>query len=634
MRLAPRLTILLLLISILPLVIVGYLTFQDGRQIVVDSVIRDLTSTNELKVDLIKRWFEDNEQELELLAQRPLVRRYAGSLMTCTIGDADCTETTQSLLTNHFSPFMNQSKGILEVFLVRAEDGLVVASSIPELAGSYQGEEPFYLAGRSQTYTGFTTEETSLGEYVLHVSTPVYAPNGELVAILAGYANLAELAEIISYRTGLTETKDSYLVNSQKIFVTDPLFGSGFALDEKINTKGVQACLEGISNSGFYLDYRGEPVIGVYEWLPERGLCALTEMDQAEAFAPINASRWRAYLIGGLAALIAGSAGVVLASDIARPVRKLSAAAAQIGAGELTIEVDVSRRDELGQLAKSFNQMAEQLSTANQANAFLLEELQTINAELEQRVAERTLELSKSNEQLEQFAYVASHDLQEPLRTIASFLQLLEKRYHDQLDQDARDFIEFAVDGANRLQRMIQDLLAFSRVSTRGNAFQPADMQKIFQNVHQSLGSEIEATNARVTSDGLPTVLGDESQLTQLLQNLIGNAIKFRGDQPPQVHVSAEALEGEWQFAVRDNGIGIKDDYFEKIFIIFQRLHPTGEFPGSGIGLAISRRIVDRHGGRIWVESIPGEGSTFYFTIPDQDLTEPSDPNQISGELG
>ncbi len=262
--------------------------------------------------------------------------------------------------------------------------------------------------------------------------------------------------------------------------------------------------------------------------------------------------------------------------------------------------------------------MAQRTEELRDANAHLSVELDE-RRRAEQQLARYAGELARSNAELEQFAYVASHDLQEPLRMVSSFTQLLGKRYRGKLDQDADEFIGFAVDGATRMQRLINDLLAYSRVGTRGKPFKPVDCQGIFREARDNLMKAIEESGAVITQEPLPTVLGDEVQLLQLFQNLVANAIKFHGQAPPKIRVSAQKSGPEWVFAIQDNGIGIAPEHQERIFSIFQRLHHRSEYPGTGIGLALCKKIVERHGGRIWVESQPGQGSTFYFSIPGED---------------
>src|SRR3989475_5058278 len=232
----------------------------------------------------------------------------------------------------------------------------------------------------------------------------------------------------------------------------------------------------------------------------------------------------------------------------------------------------------------------------------------------------RSVELKRSNDELQQFAYIAAHDLQEPLRMVASYTQLLAKRYKGRLDSDADEVIAYAVDGSNRMQALIQDLLAYSRAGAIGEALRKISSEKALKEALTNLRGTIEESGAVVTHDALPAITTDDTQLAQIFQNLVGNAIKYHGPEVPHVHVSATKNGGkEWIFSVRDNGMGIDPQYFERIFILFQRLHGRTEFKGTGIGLAICKKILERLGGRIWVESQPEKGSTFYFALPERE---------------
>lgn len=339
-----------------------------------------------------------------------------------------------------------------------------------------------------------------------------------------------------------------------------------------------------------------------------------------------------------LVLLVVFGLALKLQTFVSRPILRLATTARTVSEQhDYSLRVEKTTEDELGELTTAFNEMLAQIQRSDRA-------LQKAHDDLEERVIQRTEELSKanaalqleiserqsaeaglrlktealahSNTELEQFAYVASHDLQEPLRMVSSYLQLVEQRYAGKLDTEATEFINYAVDGAARMRTLIRDLLEYSRVGRRQQSLTPVNCETVFHNVVQSLQQAIIDTHATVTADPLPTVLADTTEFTQLLQNLIGNAIKFHGPRPPTVHVEASRQDGYWQFAVRDNGIGIEPEYFEKVFVIFQRLHSRTDYPGTGLGLAICKKIIDRYGGRIWIESTAGQGTTFFFTLP------------------
>ena len=272
-----------------------------------------------------------------------------------------------------------------------------------------------------------------------------------------------------------------------------------------------------------------------------------------------------------------------------------------------------------GDLEGRVRERTAQLAAANEELAAANEELQCEIDErrrVDKKLQQSMREFARSNAELEQFAYVASHDLQEPLRNIGSFSQLLARRYRGKIDPDADEFIGYIVDGVARMHLMINDLLAYSRVNTAGKALEFIEGDMVVEAAIANLNMVIDENGATVTHDPLPSIVADPSQMVQLFQNLIGNGIKFHRDEPPRVHVSVRREGNEWVFSVADNGIGIHLEYRDRIFVIFQRLHSKQAYPGTGIGLAICKKIVERHGGRIWVESEPGQGSTFYFTMP------------------
>jgi PAS domain S-box-containing protein len=273
-----------------------------------------------------------------------------------------------------------------------------------------------------------------------------------------------------------------------------------------------------------------------------------------------------------------------------------------------------SLRKAHGELEQRVQERTRDLKTSNE----LLELEIAERKRAESVLAQQSAELARSNSELEQFAYIASHDLQEPLRMVGSYVQLLERNYKKLFDAKGEEYIAYAVDGAKRMQMLINDLLAYSRVGTQGNEFALTDCAGVVSLAIKNLQKAIQESGATITCESLPAVRADGMQLLQLFQNLLANAIKFRAEQSPEIHIMAKHTDGFWQFTVKDNGIGIEPRHFQRIFLIFQRLHSRRHYPGTGMGLAICKKIVDRHGGTIWPVSEPGMGTTFFFTLPDQ----------------
>ena len=315
---------------------------------------------------------------------------------------------------------------------------------------------------------------------------------------------------------------------------------------------------------------------------------------------------------------------------VVRHLHVMSAYARVLRIGHLDTEIKLDRpahppkqRDELDEVVDAINAMRQNLQQDVAVRETIEAELRRHRDELDALVAQRTAELEKiaielknSNQELQSFAYTLSHDLQEPLRMISSYMQLLKRRYKGKLEQDADEFIAYAMDGAKRMSAMIDGLLQYSRVETQGEPFSLHDLDEVLDEALANLRLIIEDSTAEVDKNPLPTLATDASQMQRLFQNLIGNALKFRGDVSPRVRIEAERHGAEWVFSIADNGIGIPPEQAERIFNMFQRLHTREEYPGMGIGLAVCKRIVERHGGRIWVESELGNGCTFFFTLP------------------
>ena len=269
----------------------------------------------------------------------------------------------------------------------------------------------------------------------------------------------------------------------------------------------------------------------------------------------------------------------------------------------------------LADLRESNEQLEEHSVELEHTNDLLRQEI-VVRTRAEESLQQQARVLARTNGELQQFAYVSTHDLREPLRKVRSYTELLERRYQGQLDEKADKYINYIVGGATRMQTLITDLLAYLKIGDEELSLQSTDLNQIVDNVLHDLDMMVQENSAVITYDPLPTVQADASQMTHLLQNLLSNAIKFRGEEPPTIHISAERQNGEWLFAVADNGIGLEAEFAERVFVIFQRLHTKEEYPGTGIGLAISKKVVENHNGRIWLESQPNQGTIFYFTLP------------------
>jgi signal transduction histidine kinase len=551
---------------------------------------------------------ESARQLLATLAELEIVRR----------GDAErCRTLLVHLLELHR---IYANLGLM------SPDGRLLAAAEP-LSDTGDTAEPEFF--RKVT----ASRHFEVGEYhvsritkkaTVNVGYPVLTANGELSVVLFAFLDLNWLYSMLGDAdlpagSSLTVTDQNRITllrypDPEGKFVGEPLRAPRRPGPRPVERTSISRGRDGVLRLYAFakLGHMVEEPAGIAVGVPI-----------AQAHASANATLHRNLLALGAATLLAlGAAWFGGDFFLLRRLRRLLATTQRLSHGDLSARTGVATGDgELHQLARAFDEMAESLQQRVAERERAEANLKALNEDLEQRVAERTLELKRSNEDLEQFAYVASHDLQEPLRMVTNYLQLLENRYKSELDPKAQDFIQIAVDGAVRMHQLIGDLLTYSRVGTAGKAFTPTSVNDVLRNALLNLKIAAEETGARIHSDELPRVNGDPVQLTQLFQNLVGNAMKFRSDKPPEIGISAQPAPLQdgaagWHFSVRDNGIGIPSKDFDRIFLIFQRLHTREKYPGTGIGLALCKKIVERHGGRIWVESEPGQGTTFHFTLP------------------
>ncbi len=480
-----------------------------------------------------------------------------------------------------------------------------------------QDDEEWWQAAREEGfYVSNVQYDESANAHVISIGVRIEDEKGDFMGAIKGVVSSYEIMKVAVLSTKKYQTTEIKLITegggliyatdaskfledvSKKSFFNKITAESGFFTAQE----GGKEKLFSYTHSRGYRDFKG------LSWILVVGY------NTAEVLGPAFRLRNNIAIASGVLIIIGIIASFFISRSISNPLRNLTESVRIIGKGDLDHKVKVKSKDEIGELGAAFNRMTENLQQITASRDELNKEI-TERKKVEQKLKKTMADLARSNKELEQFAYVASHDLQEPLRMISSYTQLLEKRYSDKLDQDAREFINYAVDGANRMQKMINDLLQYSRVTTRGKEFELVEVSSALGQARANLNILIEENQAMVTNDELPQVKVDKSQLVLLFQNLIHNAIKFRGEETPHVHISAEEKENEWVFSVADNGRGIEPEYRDKIFTIFKYLHGKKEYTGTGIGLALCKRIVNRHGGEIWVESEPGEGSTFYFTL-------------------
>jgi len=478
------------------------------------------------------------------------------------------------------------------------EKGVVVASTSPEIVGISTADQDYVRAlksGKEWTISDLNKGPLSKGmQFVIATKFRTNAGSDASLAAVIDPAKLGKLELSLDRLAGgvfiIFDRSGTLVFYSGNASIPHSNWGNLDAVLQKA-MGGVEAVGTIRNPLGNKEHVVARVPINNIGWIAGAGRAVDTVM------APIYRNLLWVAILNGAILLVSIAGALVLRRFFIGKLGKLREHARLIAGGEFTSRADVGNPVELAELEKSFNVMAGQIQARQDA--------------LQRAVTD----LTRSNQELEQFAYVASHDLQEPLRVITGFVQLIEKKYKGRLDNDADRYIGFITDAVHRQQELIRDLLMYSRFGRQEIRLVPTDCIVAIDAAAQNMRQIIEDTKATVTYNELPVVQADRLQLVQLFQNLIHNGIKFRGQEPPVIQISAQPENGTWIIAVRDNGIGIESQYWSQIFTMFKRLHTRKDYPGTGIGLAICKKIVERHGGRIWLDSKPGEGSTFFFTL-------------------
>jgi len=615
LKLGPRFVVSLMIISLIPLAIISFTNYFYSKYQIEQRTRGNLQSVNESRVLHINHFVQLRQEQAKQLAGTYLIRQ----LHESGVNHPEVIRSIQDDIESVFYELKTKPRSDYK-FIDRESDianisvwdihGNIIANTNRRLIGE---KEPFtflqILYEKGAYFKGFEKDPLT-GEKYLTILEGIRnwdTDNYSGVVLLKAKAVL--LNAITSDREGLPDRAETYIVDNEYRMITESRFVKDAVLNLKVNTAATRACFQGTKSPYLYKNYEGRLVLGVEKYLPDQGWCVVTETDAVEAFAPVRVFRNLILIIVGALLFLIMMFVNFSKHAILGPIMDLRNASLKIAKGNYDVAVPIKAKDELGELTEAFNIMARNLSAARA-------ELAEKNKQLE----EQKKLLEKVNQELDSFVYTASHDLRAPLRGIASFAEFLKEDYNSKLDAEGQDYVDEIQKGAKRLTTLIEDLLTLSRISRIKNPYESVKTGELVAEIVERIKFDVQEhkVDLKVQPD-MPAVYCDRIKIGEVFLNLINNAIKFSSKntkENPRVEVGWTDDSDVYKFFVRDNGIGIDPKFHDQIFGIFKRLHTEKEYAGSGAGLSIVKRVVDDHLGKVWVESQPGQGSTFFFTVP------------------
>ena len=641
-----------------------------SKNIVEQEVYNHLLTTADSRADHIETFLEIEKEAVEQLSVSIVIEQF----LSAEKDDPDYTQK-RNVVMRSLKDTADVREDTDSIFVLD-KNGIIVASNKETDIGKDKSNNSYFLCAKEGAFVK-DAYVSSTGKNSIAFSAPVFDEDRVLLGVVVARVPIEILNKITTDRTGLGETGEIYLINKDGYMITPSRFVNDTFLKQKVETENARDYFGEHEHEGvIYKNYMGTEVLGAYAHVMDMRWCLRAEIDVEDAFAPVTRLTQTLLSIFALVSVLGLILSILIARRAIRPIVKLHHGTEEITKGNLDFKVGTKAEDEIGQLSRDFDSMTAELKKSQaeleeysrgleekveertneladkvkeseeQANATLnlLEDVNEAKNELEtsrqailnmvhdletgkreaenakEMLAAANVKLERSNKELLDFAYIASHDLREPMRKISAFGQLLQESLKGKLDEDEEENFAFMIDGATRMQQMIDDLLVYSRVSTKAKPPARVDLNAVIDDLKNvELAVQVEETGGVINvPEPLPPLHADPSQIHQLLQNLLGNGLKYRRKGvPPVITVRGREVNGNMvRIEVQDNGIGIEEQYCANIFGMFKRLHSREDYEGSGIGLAVCKKIVERHGGEIGVESNPGVGSTFWFTVP------------------